>query len=69
VWSDPPAAAFSPPLQLKANASITWSCTYINDTSGPLTFGESALTNAMCNFGSTFYPVKDPSNPVTRCLN
>jgi hypothetical protein len=68
VWSDPPAAAFSPPLQLKANANVTWSCTYVNDTSGPLTFGESALTNAMCNFGATFYPVQDPSNPVTRCL-
>jgi hypothetical protein len=68
AWSDSPAAAFSPPLQLKANANITWACTYINDTSGPLTFGESALTNAMCNFGSTFYPVQDPSNPVTRCL-
>jgi hypothetical protein len=67
-WSDPPPARFSPPLLLKAGADITWSCTYVNDTGSALTFGESALTNVMCNSGSGFYPVQDVTNPVIRCL-
>jgi hypothetical protein len=67
-WSDPPMHVFSPPLPLKAGADITWSCTYVNDTGSPLAFGPSALTNVMCNFGATFYPVQDVSNPVFQCL-
>jgi hypothetical protein len=67
-WSDPPTAVFSPPLLLKAGTDITWSCTYVNDTGSTLTFGESALTNVMCNSGSAFYPVEDVSNPVLQCL-
>jgi hypothetical protein len=67
-WSEPPSMDFAPPLQLAAGASVTWTCSYVNDTNGPLTFGESALTNAMCNFSATFYPVQDPSNPVVQCL-
>jgi hypothetical protein len=67
-WSDPPTATFSPPFLLKAGADITWSCTYVNNTGSTLTFGESALTDVMCNSGSTFYPVPDVSNPVIQCL-
>jgi hypothetical protein len=67
-WSDPPSQTFSPPLALSATATVDWSCTYVNDTGSTLTFGESALSNAMCNFGASFYPVSDPSNPVVRCL-
>ena len=67
-WSEPPSMAFSPPLQLAANSNVTWTCTYVNDTGSPLVFGQSALTNAMCNFSATFYPVQDPSNPVVQCL-
>jgi hypothetical protein len=68
-WSDPTPQTFSPPLALSgANTTIDWSCTYVNDTAAPLTFGESAASNAMCNFGAAFYPVADPSNPVIRCL-
>ena len=67
-WSEPPSLAFSPPLALAANSNVTWTCTYVNDTGNTLTFGESALTNAMCNFSATFFPVQDPSNPVVQCL-
>jgi hypothetical protein len=67
-WSEPPTKTFSPPLQLAANSNVTWTCTYVNDTGSPLTFGDSALTNAMCNFNATFYPVQDPSNPVVSCF-
>jgi hypothetical protein len=68
AWSDPKAQVYSPPLQLSANSTVDWSCTYVNDTGAPLKFGESALTNAMCNFNATYYPVADPSNPVVTCL-
>lgn len=68
TWSDPVARTFSPPLALAANSSIQWSCTYVNDTASALTFGESAATNVMCNFGATFFPLTDLSNPVIRCL-
>jgi hypothetical protein len=68
VWSEPTPRTFSPPLALSAGSTIAWSCTYVNDTGAELTFGESALSNAMCNFGASFYPVQDPSNPVVQCL-
>jgi hypothetical protein len=73
-WAEPPPKVYMPPLLLPANSTINWSCTYVNDpsTTGgmsvPLTFGESALTNAMCNFNATYYPVADPSDPVMMCL-
>jgi hypothetical protein len=66
-WADPPGVQFSPPLALKAGADMTWSCTYVNDTGSTLTFGPSALTNAMCNAGGAFYPVQDIANPVIAC--
>jgi hypothetical protein len=68
VWSDPPSMPYSPPLFLGANSVIDWSCTYVNDTGSTLTFGPSALTNVMCNFNGTFYPVQDVSNPSLTCL-
>jgi len=68
TWSNPTPQAFSPPLALGAGAAIDWACTYVNDTGSTLTFGESAATNAMCNFSAAFYPVQDPSNPLVECL-
>jgi hypothetical protein len=73
-WAEPPPKMYMPPLPLAAGSTIDWSCTYVDDpsTTGgtpvPLTFGESALNNAMCNFNATYYPVADPSNPVIMCL-
>jgi hypothetical protein len=67
-WADPAPTEFSPPLPIKAGADITWSCTYVNDTGSTLTFGQSALTNAMCNANGGFYPVLDISNPLISCL-
>src|SRR5579884_1100247 len=68
VWADPPGTRFSPPLLLKANDAVTWSCTYVNDTGSTLTFGPSATTNVMCNFNGTYYPVPDVSSPGITCL-
>ncbi len=66
-WADPKPTVYDPPLQLKAGAPVTWSCTYVNDTNTDLTFGESALTNVMCIFGAQYYPVADPNNPNIVC--
>jgi|CZKU01.1.fsa_nt_gi hypothetical protein len=74
-WAEPPPRMYMPSLPLAAGSTIDWSCTYVNDpsTTGgtpvPLTFGESALNNAMCNFNATYYPVADPSNPVISCIH
>jgi hypothetical protein len=63
-WSEPQPQYFSTPLALKSGTSITWSCTYSNDTGTDLLFGESAATNVMCVSYSTFFPVKDVNHPV-----
>jgi hypothetical protein len=63
-WSDPTPRYFSTPLALRSGTSITWSCTYNNDTAGDLVFGESAVTNVMCISYSTFFPVSDVNHPV-----
>jgi hypothetical protein len=63
-WDEPPGATYSPPLQLTAGTSITWSCTYVNNTGHALTFGPSAQSNVMCISQSTFFPVQDINHPV-----
>jgi hypothetical protein len=63
-WQEPPALVYSPPLQLSAGTTITWSCTYNNTTSNTLTFGESALKNVMCISTNIYYPVSDVTDPV-----
>jgi hypothetical protein len=54
-WQEPKPKLYAPPLNLTAGTTITWSCTYQNDTGRTLTFGESALTNEMCIFPGEFY--------------
>jgi hypothetical protein len=67
TWADPVPGKYDPPIQLPSGAPVTWSCTYVNDTTEPLTFGESAETNVMCIYSMQFYPVADPSNPTVDC--
>jgi hypothetical protein len=64
VWSEPKPVIYSPPLHLSSGTTITWSCTYVNDTPNTLTFGESAANNVMCISEFIYFPVQDPSNPV-----
>lgn len=63
-WSEPMPKIYSPPLHLASGTTITWSCTYVNDTGSTLTFGESAATNVMCISEFIYYPVQNTSNPV-----
>jgi hypothetical protein len=67
-WSDPTLKVYSPPIFLPSGTPITWSCTYVNDTGAALTFGESAMTDVMCIYQGSFYPVSDITNPVAYCL-
>ncbi len=55
-WSQPVAAVFTPPKVLAAGAPLHFQCSFTNDGTTPLTFGESALTNEMCIFLASFYP-------------
>jgi hypothetical protein len=48
-----------PPVMLQPGESITWTCSYNNDTGGTLTFGESAQTNEMCIYLGRFFSAPD----------
>jgi hypothetical protein len=63
-WSEPQPKIYSPALHLASGTTITWSCTYVNDTGSTLTFGESASTNVMCISEFIYYPVQNTANPV-----
>lgn len=64
TWADPPPSRFNPPLAFKKGDPIEFACTFQNDGSVPLTFGESAESNEMCIANMQFFPVPDGS-PVT----
>jgi hypothetical protein len=66
-WNNPVPAVYSPPLHLTKGTNVTFSCTYVNDTGQPLTFGESARTNVMCIYSLAYYPALDPQNPTIEC--
>jgi hypothetical protein len=68
-WSGSPPGILSPPVQLKKGADLTWSCVYTNDTGAPLTYGQSALTNVMCNTVLSFYPIRDVNNALLTCVH
>jgi len=64
-WDEPPIQAYDPPIMLNPNDSITWTCTYNNQTGGTLTFGDSAEKNEMCIFLARFYSA--PSGDDIEC--
>lgn len=59
-----PTTATGPttPVQMTGNPSITWTCTYYNNTGATLTFGDSAQSNVMCIYIGQYYPA-NPSAP------
>jgi hypothetical protein len=61
-WNEPVQTTFAPPMQLAAGTKVTFTCTWVNDTLSPLTFGESAQTNEMCIFNGQFYPIQGTQN-------
>ncbi len=64
-WDEPPIQAYSPAIMLNPADSITWTCTYNNQTGGTLTFGDSAEKNEMCIFLARFYSA--PSGDDIEC--
>ena len=65
VWDEPPIQAYDPPIMLNPGDSITWTCTYNNNTGGTLVFGDSAQKNEMCIFLARFYSA--PSGNDIEC--
>jgi hypothetical protein len=44
--------------------SITWDCSYYNDTGSALTFGDSAAKNVMCIYIGQYYPANATSPDI-----
>jgi hypothetical protein len=61
-WDGPTPAIFDPPMAIGTGTSITWSCSFQNDTTDTLSFGESASKNEMCIFNGVYYPSADGSS-------
>lgn len=61
-WDGPSPATFDPAMEIASGTSITWTCSFQNDTTTTLTFGQSALTNEMCIFNGVYYPSPDGSS-------
>jgi hypothetical protein len=55
TWDEPAPHAYDPPVMLNPGDSITWTCTYNNDTGMTLTFGDSAVKNEMCIVVGRYY--------------
>jgi hypothetical protein len=66
-WADPKARVFSPPLGIDAQTTVTWGCTYNNETATTLTFGEFAQTNVMCIFTAHYWPISNTADPALVC--
>jgi len=61
-WSSPQLRLHSPVVPMSANQSITWTCSYYNDTAMTLSFGDSAKSNIMCIYMGDYYPA-NATNP------
>ena len=62
-WDEPKPTLFAPAKPLKGGDTLSFHCTFNNNTPNTLTFGESAATDEMCIFVGSFYPV--PAGTIT----
>jgi Copper type II ascorbate-dependent monooxygenase, C-terminal domain len=58
-WDEPAPFVYDPPVMLNPGDSISWTCTYNNDTGKTLVFGESAQNNEMCIYLGRFFSAPD----------
>jgi hypothetical protein len=61
-WDSPPLFVHGAPVQMTSSQSISWTCSYYNDTGNTLKFGDSAATAVMCIYLGQYYPA-NPQNP------
>lgn len=66
TWDEPTPALFDPPRALHAGDPLNFTCTFVNTSPSPLTFGESAASNEMCLLVASFYPAP-PGQPTINC--
>jgi hypothetical protein len=66
-WAEPEPAYFDPPRAVSGGDPLHFGCTFVNNSSKPLTFGESADTDEMCIFGAAFYPLPEGSGVTVSC--
>lgn len=64
IWDEPKPAVFDPPMALKAGDPLHFACTFQNNSTNFLTFGESAESNEMCILVASFYPVPDGTTTI-----
>jgi hypothetical protein len=64
TWDEPKPALFSPAMPVKGGDKLDFNCTFVNNSPNTLTFGESAETNEMCIFVTSFYPAPDGTTTV-----
>jgi hypothetical protein len=57
TWREPAPRVFDPPFVLAAGKTVSFSCTYHNETGVEIKFGNSAVTDEMCILGLRGYPV------------
>jgi len=55
LWSEPETTTHQPEFQVSAAGGFDFSCSYYNNTSATVRFGESA-NNEMCFFWAYYYP-------------
>jgi hypothetical protein len=60
--SQPAPTLHRPYRAILAGTPIDWTCRFSNDTGQPLSFGDSALSNASCNFIAQYVPA-NPASP------
>ena len=65
TWNEPPSHAFDPPVMLNPGDSVSWTCTYDNDTSMSLSYGDSAAKNEMCIFTGLYYSTNPNGTQLT----
>jgi len=68
-WDSPPLFFHDPVIPMTSSQSITWTCTYYNDTGGTLIFGDSAVTNVMCIYVGQYFPANATTPDVVYPLN
>ena len=63
-WSEPEVGQYDPALELPAFSWLEFSCTWFNETTSTITYGETA-EDEMCMFFGYYYPALTDITPCT----